>query len=119
MTSDLIPQVDLEDEIRRLSSLLDQATRKILTRAMRSARAEAAYKRAFGIAYLKTDGKNAAEREARALAYGDGEIYDLYAERKIAEAVLLSAQEVARNLRAQISALQTLAANQRFLLDRG
>lgn len=119
---DLIPQVDLEAEIMRLSGLLDQATRKILQRALRSARADSDYKREYSKAYLTVDGKNAAEKEARVLTSvtleGD-DLADLYDDRKIAEAVLVSAQEAARNLRAQISALQTLSANQRFLLERG
>ena len=116
---DMVPQADLEDEIRRLSALLDQATSKILYRAVRAGDADALYKREFTKAFLLVDGKNKEEREAKALMLeGEVNVFDLYDRRKRAEAVLMAAQEAARNLRAQLSALQTLAANQRFLLER-
>lgn len=113
--SDLVAQVDIESEMRRLSGLLDQATRKILHRAMRAAHAEVDYKVAFAKRMLQVEAKTVGEREAIATV----DTADEYLDRKIADARLTSAQEAARNLRAQLSALQTYSANQRYLIDRG
>lgn len=114
---DLVPQVDLEAEILRLSRQLDTATRKILVRARRCAQAESEYRRRYAREFLAVEGRNKEERDARVLS--NPEIAELYDARKIAEAVLMSAQEAARNTRASLSALQSLNANQRFLLERG
>ncbi|MGD9798879.1 MAG: hypothetical protein AB7H43_14490 [Acidimicrobiia bacterium] len=117
MAADLMPQTDIEDELIRLSKLLDQATRKILKRALASARADSLYKREYSKALLLVEGKNAEEREAKALTTPG--IWELYDQRKIAEAVLQSATEAARNIRAQLEAMRSINTNQRFFLERG
>lgn len=106
-----IPQVQIESEILRLSSLLEGLTDEIADRAERAATADAAFKAMYASRFLMADGA-VGHREQQA----QSECEDEYRERRIAEALLLAAQEQARNLRAQLSALQSLAANQRLLV---
>lgn len=111
---DLVPQLDLESELRRLSGLLDQATSKILYREVRAAKARATYDVAYAKRLLQVEAKTVDERKAVATV----DTADEYQAMRIAEAVASAAKEAARNLRQQMSAVQTVAANQRFLLER-
>lgn len=115
MPGELPPQMAVEAEILRLSQRLDQATLKIMHRALRVAKADSAYKRAYAQQMVQVQGPNKEAREAMCTIA----TIDLYDAKRIAEAVLLSAQEAARNTRQQLSALQSLAANQRHLIERG
>lgn len=103
--------IDVESEIRRLCAVLDSKIDEHGEASMRAARSDAAYKNAHEKALLEVEGRNAEEREARAHAQVEGE----YLERKIAAAVERAVEEACRNLRAQLSALQSIAANQRAL----
>ncbi|MGD9797577.1 MAG: hypothetical protein AB7H43_15445 [Acidimicrobiia bacterium] len=116
MAGDLMPQTDIEDELIRLSRLLDQATRKILQRALASAKADSLYKREFAKALLMVDGGSVQVKEAKAITAPG--VWELYDQRKIKEAVLQSAVEAARNLRAQLEAMRSINTNQRFFLER-
>jgi hypothetical protein len=113
MGGELPAQTQVEAEIRRLSRRLDQATLKIMHRAMRAARADVAHKRAYAAAIATVQAPNKEQREAAATTA----TIDSYDAKRMAEAVLLSAQEAARNTRQQLSALQSLAANQRYLIE--
>jgi len=107
------PQGTIESELLRLSALLETRTNDIAVNAQRNAVADVAYKRTHAIALLEVDGRNAEEREARA----HQQVLAEYEAKRISEALLVSAQEAARNIRAQLSSLQTLAANQRALVS--
>lgn len=102
---------DVESEIRRLCSMLDGKIDEHGEASMRSARADVAYKNAHERALLTVEGRNAEEREAKAHAVVEAE----YLERKIADRMERAIEEAARNIRAQLSALQSIAANQRAL----
>ena len=112
----------IEQEILRLSGLLDLATSKIANRARKSAETDVTYKVAFAQATLKAH-HNASDQPkkptvAEIEAYATVECQQEYRDKRNAEATLLSAQEASRNIRSQLDALRSLAANQRFLLER-
>ncbi len=91
-------------EIERLIGLLELRTDEYRVYAVEAAEAEVAYKKAHAIAHLKATG-TVSEREAEATLAADGELL----KRRSAEAVRDSCLEAMRSLRAQLSALQTLA----------
>ena len=100
---------EISAEIIRISGRLDWQVGEIAKRARAAADAEVAYKVAHAKALLQAEGKNAPERDARALIA----CAEQYALHKGADAVLLAAQEAGRSMRSQIDALRTLAATMR------
>lgn len=112
--SEPITQVEIENELLRLSGLCEQVTHEIARRAMAAAKADAAYRKAHAQSYLRAEG-TVGVREATA----DLECADQYLERRTTEALLMSARGAGENYRMQISALQTLASNQRALVTGG
>lgn len=96
-------------EIMRVSQQLDWQVGEAARRARVAAECEVAYKLAFAKALLVSDGKNAPERDAKALLA----CADKFEAHKHADAVLWGAQEAGRTLRTQIDALRTLSADLR------
>lgn len=104
----------------RLSRLLDKATTEIAKRARDAATKRAAAKVGLARAFLEARGErepgsrppsaDACEAHAR-VACADEIVDD-----EMAQAVLLGAQEAARNTRAQLEALRSVAANVRQLV---
>lgn len=109
--SDLLPQVDVEADIRRLADLAEKVTHAMRARGETAARADVAYRNARAHAYLAATG-TVAEREAQA----DLACHEQYQDRRLAEAGVDAAKEAGRNYRAQLDALRTIAANQRALV---
>lgn len=103
-----ITQVDIEADIMRLCERCEKVTHELAKRARAAAEADAAYKVAHAKAFLVANGP-VAEREAKALVECEAQ----YQARRIAEALLLSAQEAGRNARAQLDALRSVNANVR------
>ena len=108
---DPVTQVQVENTIRELDSLLERAMHQIRKRALEAGEADAAFKVCHAKAFLLADGP-VSEREATALLACEME----YVQRKASEAVLLSAQEAGRNLRARMEGQRSLAANLRPLV---
>lgn len=107
-----LSQMQIEGEIVRIAALAERVTTEIAQRARASAEADAAYKREHARAYLLAAGKTVGEKEAYTALETDAE----YTARKIADALLLAAQEAGRNYRAQLEALRSLNANLRPLV---
>jgi hypothetical protein len=104
--------VDVENEIIRLSQLLEHQTRETSKRAQAEGAAYVAYKKAYASALIQIDGRNKEEREAKATM---ASIAELDAHRH-ANALLTAAIEAGRNIRQQLSALQSINGNVRHLL---
>lgn len=111
MMDDPIPQVRIESEIMRLSALAEDVTHQLAKRARDAAEADVAYKVAHAKALLLAEGPQYV-RDAEATVQTEAE----YQRRRAAEAVLLSAQEAGRNVRAQLDALRSINANHRALV---
>lgn len=104
---------DLNDELLRLSQKLSQAQDELKTQAINWASSEHRYKRAKALAYLgaKTATEKKTVAEIEAIVDRDCEV-----EREaayIARALKESGLENVRSLRAQLSALQSVAASVR------
>ena len=100
--------VEIEREIARLLEACDLVITKIAERARAAAEADATYKEKHAKAFLLAEG-SVAVREALATVDTATE----YRDRKIAEALLLAAQEAGRNYRSQLDALRSLNTNVR------
>lgn len=107
MPSEPLAQVDIEAEIVRLSGLCEKVTHELAQRARMSAEADAAFKREYAKAYLRSEAKTAGARDAQAVLATD----EQYTAKRIAEALLQSATEAGRNYRAQLDALRSINAN--------
>lgn len=107
--SQVMSQVDIEKEGRRLALLLEHETEELAGRARTAAQADAEYKKTHAQELLRAEGPTVGEREAKATIASS----DVYLERKIAEANQLVSIEKCRNLRAQLDWLRTIAANVR------
>ncbi len=92
-------------EIERMVSLLEEKTDDYRVLAVEAAQAEVSYKRAYAVELLKAEGKTAAQRESTASL----KCCDEYSVRKASEASRDACLEAMRSIRAQLSALQTLA----------
>ena len=103
-----ISQVEIEEEIIRLTDLLEQETETFETLAVDSAVKEANYKSTWAKEYLGAKG-SIKEREA----WADYKLEDLTLQYKISEALVKSKREKLHSLRTSIDALRTLAANVR------
>lgn len=119
--ADPITQHEVEQEIMRLSGLLDTATTEIAKRARdaatKRARAKIDLARAFlearhatQIAGSRPPSADLCEAQARAACAVQ------VTEQEMADAVLLAAQEAARNTRSQLDALRSIAANVRHMV---
>lgn len=104
--------IDISQDILRISGRLDFQVGQVAERARAAAEADVAFKLAHAKAILEVEGATVAEREAKALLA----CAESYALHRGADAVLLAAQEAGRSLRSQIDALRTLAASQRAAL---
>lgn len=109
--SDPMPQVDIESEIVRLSARAEEVTQKLAVRAREAAEADVTFKIAHAKALLLAEGPQYI-RDAEATAKCAVE----YQEKRATEALLLSAQEAGRNVRAQLDALRSINANHRALV---
>lgn len=109
---DVLSQAEVEQELMRLSAMAEKALQELAKRARAAAEAEVKHKVARAKALLAAEG-TVAEREARA----DVETEALFLERKMAEALLLSAQEAGRTYRAQLEAIRSVNANLRPLVS--
>lgn len=92
-------------EIERMISLLEERTDDFRTLAVEAAHNEVAHKRAYAVELLKAREGTVAEREATASL----KCSDEYSLRRASEASRDACLEAMRSLRAQLSALQTLA----------
>lgn len=91
-------------EIERLASLLELRTDEYRAYAVEAAEADVAYKRAYAVALLRAQG-TVSERGAEATLKAADEL----TRRRTTEATRDACLEAMRSLRAQLSALQTLA----------
>ena len=96
----------VESEIMRLSTVLEDGVEEFAKLAQEAAEAEHAYKKAYYSHFL-----NASGTEKARVAVAETNADRQRAAAKISEAVRDACQEKLRSLRAQLSALQTLASN--------
>lgn len=110
-TRQLVPgrssQADVESEILRLSARLEQATDEYARLITLAAEAEVQQKKEWAQATLHSNEGTVAQREAQATL----KTVDALLQRKISEALAAAQKELLLSLRAQLNALQTLAAN--------
>jgi len=111
---DVLSQVEVEQELMRLSQMAEKALQELAKRARAAAEAEVAHKVARAKALLAAEG-TVAEREALA----DVQTERLFLQRRMAEALLLSAQEAGRTYRAQLEAIRSVNVNLRGLVTEG
>ena len=108
---------ELQDEMRRLSGLLDKGLAELRTQAVNLADAEHAYRRAKSVAWTTApDGMLAKQRED----WVNGTTADQRRARDLADGVRGAALEAVRSRRTQISALQSLlsAHREELAMDR-
>jgi hypothetical protein len=93
------------------SANLDQSLRELEDAANKFADSERTYRKAKSVAFIRSSGTNAQEREANAeLQDLDGTyLSDIRYARDLAEGLKQSALEAVRSHRAQLSAIQTIA----------
>jgi tRNA A22 N-methylase len=103
-----ISQVDIEQEIIRMSDLLESETEAFEVLAVDAAKKDAQYKAAWAKEYLSANG-SIKERES----WADYKMADDHYHMKIAEALLKSKREKLYSLRTSMDALRTLSANVR------
>lgn len=108
----MISQVEVEQEIQRISRACEHVTHQMAAYSEAAARAEVAYKMEHAKALLASTEKTAGARDAAADLATEKQLLA----RRLAEAKRDGAQEMARTHRAQLSALQTIAANMRALV---
>lgn len=111
VVSEPITQHEVEQEILRLSRKAEEITQKLVQRAHAAAEADVAFKVCHAKAYLLAEG-TVGEREAHATVMCEAE----YRDKRATEALQLSCQEAGRNVRTQLDALRTIAANLRHLV---
>lgn len=108
---DPMAQRDVEREIIRLSNVLVQITEEVAYAATEEAKADVAYKLAYARQQIRL------AKEPGTVALKDALALDACASEfgamKASEAVYRALQEKGRNLRAQLDALRSLAANVR------
>ena len=103
-----ISQVEIEEEILRLTSMLEDETENFEVLAQDAANKEATYKSAWAKEYLSAKG-SIREREAWSDYKLESEIFAW----KVSEALVKAKREKLSSLRTSIDALRTLAANVR------
>jgi hypothetical protein len=104
-----LSQLEVESEIRRLSDALTELTVAQAAHAHESAQADVDLKlrQARSLIGKIGDKGTVGEKDAKVL----DECADLFERAKLAEAILKADHEAGRNLRAQLDALRTIAAN--------
>jgi hypothetical protein len=107
-----ISQIEIEQEILRLTDLLEAETEAFEDLAEDSAKKEATYKSTWAKEYLSAKG-SIKERES----WADYKLADQCYEHKIAEALVKAKREKLNSLRTSIDALRTLAANVRAMVS--
>jgi len=107
-----ISQVEIEQEILRLTDLLESETEAFEELAEDSAKKEAIYKSNWAKEYLSATG-SIKERES----WADYKLADHCYEHKIAEALVKAKREKLSSLRTSIDALRTLSANVRAMVS--
>lgn len=108
--------VAVETEILRLSTLLDDATNRVLKRSRDAAIADAEFKVANAHAILKARDADRKVTVDTVQAIAAIETQDEYRKKVVAEAVLDSAKEAGRNIRSQLDALRSVNTNLRQLV---
>ena len=103
-----ISQVDIENELIRLTDMLENETEIFEDLAQDAAKKEAQHKANWAKEYLSAKG-SIKEREA----WADYKMADLSYDYKIAEALVKAKRERLSSLRTSIDALRTLNANVR------
>ena len=103
-----ISQVEIENELLRLLSLLEEETEAFESLCGDAAKKEALYKSNWAKEYLSAKG-SIKEREA----WADYKLDDVNYEYKIAEALVKTKREALLSLRTSIDAMRTLNANVR------
>lgn len=96
--------VDVPDEMRRLSTLLDESLEQMRLQGREFAVAENLYRKAKREAFHRAPAGTIPEKEA----WVNGETADLRLRRDMANEMRTSALEEVRSRRGQISALQTM-----------
>lgn len=109
-----VDPLEVDRELVRLSEVLEDVTAQHATASTKAAAAEVAYKNGFAAALIRQHhawgkGAPANVKEAEALI----EVADAYLEYVTAVALRDHLVEASRSVRAQLSALQTIAANYR------
>jgi len=108
MRSAPISQVEIEEEIIRLTGMLEEETENFEFLAQDFAEKDAMFKSSWAKEYLSAKG-SIKEREA----WADYKLENMIHAVKIAEALMRSKREKLTSLRTSIDALRTLAANVR------
>jgi hypothetical protein len=103
-----ITQIEIEEEIVRLTSLLEDETETFEVLAQDAANKEATYKTMWAKEYLSAKG-SIREREA----WADYKLEEQIFGWKVSEALVKAKRERLSSLRTNIDALRTLAANVR------
>jgi hypothetical protein len=108
-------QVEVEEEIRRLSAQLSRVTEEFKEAAMDEGSTEAEYKLAEAKARIALIGHEGTvdEKKAEALVKCEGQFRSW----KTAEAVARAYTEAGRNIRGQLDALRSINANVRHSID--
>lgn len=106
-----ISQDEIEQEILRLSTMLEDATDNFAVLAEESAKKDALHKVAWAKSFLgtPTEYKTVKDRESWAEYQNEATLYDA----RIADALMRAQRERLLSLRESIGALRTLAANVR------
>jgi len=110
MSGDVDPmsQLEVERQIMELVRAAHKVTVEVGQRARAAGAADAAYKVRRAQEFLRAEG-SVAVREATA----EVACADEYQAKKMADGLLLSAQEAGRNVRARLDAMRSLCANVR------
>ena len=104
---------DLESELRRLCLHLETSQGQLRSAGLYYAKKESAYRKAKAVAQLKADGKTVDDRKAQVDRDCGEERLTAYLARAAKEAAL----ENVRSIRAQLSALQSIAASVRSEME--
>lgn len=104
----MLTQVKVEQELIRLSELMERRTNELADLAEQAAIAEVDHKAAYARAFVNTTGTSQF-REHMATVM----TCDALMRRKLKEAVYSSAKESLHSIRAQLDALRTISANLR------
>ena len=105
----------VENEIMRLSDLLEKVTTEHAERARHAAETDVAYDLAYARARLQQKDGTVADRDAHATLMCE----DALLAKRMAEARYKAAQEAGRNYRAQLDALRSINANVRYQAGLG
>lgn len=112
-----LSQLEVESEIRRLSDALTELTQKQAAHAQEAAQTDVDLKFQQAKTRIGLIGKEGTVAEKDALVQVETSL--CYQKAKLADAVLKADHEAGRNLRAQLDALRTLAANIRHHVAEG